>query len=69
MVRRRELCLQNGAEIEAATVVSNADVKRTFFQLVEPTYLDPHFLFQVRNIRIARHSSQNQFGARRTPEF
>jgi phytoene dehydrogenase-like protein len=43
--------LQNGDQIDAATVVSNADVKRTFFQLVEPTYLDPHFLLQVRNIR------------------
>ena len=32
-------------------IVSNADVKRTFFNLVEPTYLDPHFLLQVKNIR------------------
>ncbi len=43
--------LQNGDQIDAATVVSNADAKRTFFKLVEPTYLDPHFLLQVRNIR------------------
>lgn len=43
--------LRNGDQIDAATVVSNADVKRTFFHLVEPTYLDPHFLLQVRNIR------------------
>jgi phytoene dehydrogenase-like protein len=26
-------------------------VKRTFLKLVEPTYFDPHFLLQVRNIR------------------
>jgi len=45
------IVLQNGDQIDAATVVSNADVKRTFFQLVEPTYLDPRFLLQVRNIR------------------
>ena len=43
--------LQNGDQIDAATIVSNADAKRTFFNLVEPTYLDPHFLLQVRNIR------------------
>ena len=33
-------------------VISSADVKRTFLKLVEPTYLDPHFLLQVRNIRV-----------------
>ncbi len=43
--------LRGGTEISAATVVSNADVKRTFLTLVEPTFLDPHFLLQVRNIR------------------
>ena len=45
------IVLQNGDEINAATIISNADVKRTFLKLVEPTYLDPHFLLQVRNIR------------------
>lgn len=43
--------LASGEEITATTVVSNADVKRTFLSLVEPTYLDPHFLLQVRNIK------------------
>jgi len=43
--------LQNGEEIGASLVISGADVKRTFLNLVEPTYLDPHFLLQVRNIR------------------
>lgn len=43
--------LQNGEEINASSVISNADVKRTFLKLVEPTYLDPHFLLQVGNIR------------------
>jgi phytoene dehydrogenase-like protein len=43
--------LPNGDEIHAAIVISSADVKRTFLSLVEPTYLDPHFLLQVRNIR------------------
>ena len=43
--------LENGDELSATTIISSADVKRTFLQLVEPTYLDPHFLLQVRNIR------------------
>jgi phytoene dehydrogenase-like protein len=43
--------LQNGDEINAPRIISNTDVKRTFFKLVDPTYLDPHFLLQVRNIR------------------
>lgn len=43
--------LENGDEIAATVVISNADVKRTFLKLVEPTYLDPHFLLQVENIK------------------
>ena len=43
--------LQNGDEISAANVISSADVKQTFLKLIEPTYLDPHFLLQVQNIR------------------
>ena len=43
--------LQNGEELHTVIVISSADVKRTFLSLVEPTYLDPHFLLQVRNIR------------------
>ena len=45
------IVLQNGEEIDATQVISNADVKRTFLKLVEPTYLGPHFLLQVQNIR------------------
>ena len=43
--------LQNGDEIHTRSVISSVDVKRTFLSLVEPTYFDPHFLLQVRNIR------------------
>ena len=45
------VALATGEEITATCVISSADVKRTFLQLVEPTYLDPHFLLQVQNIR------------------
>jgi phytoene dehydrogenase-like protein len=43
--------LENGDELSATSIISSADVKRTFLKLVESTYLDPHFLLQVRNIR------------------
>ncbi len=43
--------LTNGEEIGANKIISGADVKTTFLRLVEPTYLDPHFLLQVKNIR------------------
>jgi phytoene dehydrogenase-like protein len=43
--------LQSGDELNATIVVANSDVKRTFLKLVEPKYLDPHFLLQVGNIR------------------
>lgn len=45
------VALASGEEIAAAMVISSANVKRTFLELVEPTYLDPHFLLQVENIR------------------
>lgn len=43
--------LRDGTGVSATVVISNADIKRTFLKLVEPTYLDPRFLLQVRNIR------------------
>jgi phytoene dehydrogenase-like protein len=43
--------LANGTEFAADVIISSADVKKTFLKLVEPTYVDPHFLLQVRNIR------------------
>ncbi len=45
------IVLENGEEIEATTIISSADAKQTFLKLVEPTYLDPLFLLQVKNIR------------------
>ncbi len=43
--------LANGIEFSSDIVISSADVKNTFLKLVEPTYVDPHFLLQVKNIR------------------
>ena len=61
--------LQSGDEIDAATVISNADPKRTFLDLVEPTFLDPHFLLQVRNIRARGTVAKVNFALDALPKF
>jgi phytoene dehydrogenase-like protein len=44
--------LRSGEEVRASVVVSNADPKRTFLQLVGARELEPGFVQQVRNIRM-----------------
>jgi phytoene dehydrogenase-like protein len=61
--------LRDGMEILATAVVSNADVKRTFLRLLEPTYLDPHFLLQVRNIRSRGNTAKINLALDRLPNF
>lgn len=43
--------LENGEEIAARAVVSNADPRRTLLNLLDPVELDPDFLAKVRNYR------------------
>jgi phytoene dehydrogenase-like protein len=50
-------------------VISNADVKRTFLKLVEPTYLDPVFLLQVKNIRSRGTAAKINFALDALPKF
>jgi phytoene dehydrogenase-like protein len=61
--------LQNGDDISARVVISNADPKRTLLQLVEPTYLDPHFLLQVKNIRARGTVAKMNFALDTLPQF
>ncbi len=44
--------LANGDEIDARTVISNADPKRTLLGLVDPQYLDPSFLQKLQHYRM-----------------
>jgi phytoene dehydrogenase-like protein len=44
--------LANGDEIDARTVVSNADPKRTLLGLVDPQYLEPSFLQKLQHYRM-----------------
>ncbi len=43
--------LEDGREIAARAVISNADPKRTLLDLVDPIDLDPAFLTRIRNYR------------------
>jgi phytoene dehydrogenase-like protein len=49
--RAAGVVLDNGEEIQARAVVSNADPRRTLLGLVDPIELDPGFLTRVRNYR------------------
>lgn len=42
--------LENGEEIRAGTILSNADPRRTLFGLVGPQHLEPDVMRHVRNI-------------------
>jgi phytoene dehydrogenase-like protein len=63
------VALRNGDEINANIVVSSVDVKTTFLTLVEPTYLDPHFLLQVRNIRSRGTAAKVNLALDTLPKF
>lgn len=50
--RATGVVLAGGEEIAARVVVSGADPKRTFLDLVHPTELDPEFVHAVRNVKL-----------------
>jgi len=46
-----KVVLASGEEIESRAVVSNADPRTTFLNLVDPIDLEPNFLLKMRNYR------------------
>ncbi|HJT67877.1 MAG TPA: NAD(P)/FAD-dependent oxidoreductase [Pyrinomonadaceae bacterium] len=46
-----KVVLESGEEIDSRVVVSNADPRTTFLDLVDPVDLDPNFLSRMRNYR------------------
>ncbi|HYK22242.1 MAG TPA: NAD(P)/FAD-dependent oxidoreductase, partial [Pyrinomonadaceae bacterium] len=46
-----KVVLESGEEIETRVVVSNADPRTTFLNLVDPIDLEPNFLLKMRNYR------------------
>lgn len=61
--------LCDGEEIQGRIVVSNADVKRTFLNLVEEKELPEPFLRRVRNFKIRGSSGKVNIALDSLPEF
>lgn len=50
--RARGVVLEDGTELRARIVLSNADPKRTFLKMIDPNDLPEDFLFSVRAIKM-----------------
>jgi phytoene dehydrogenase-like protein len=61
--------LDDGEEIATEAVVSGVDPKRTLFNLVDPSQLDPTFAMRIRNIRAAGNVAKINFALNRLPSF
>jgi phytoene dehydrogenase-like protein len=61
--------LENGDEIEAATVASNLDPKITFLRLLEEKHLDGDFVAAIRHFRIEGTSCKINLALNGLPEF
>ncbi|HYA30587.1 MAG TPA: NAD(P)/FAD-dependent oxidoreductase, partial [Acidobacteriota bacterium] len=61
--------LASGIEFTADLIVSSTDAKKTFLKLVEPTYVDPHFLLHVKNIRARGTVAKVNLALDKLPEF
>lgn len=67
--RATGVVLESGEEISARTVVSNADPRRTFLRLVDPTDLDPEFLLKIRNYRSTGVAAKVNYALSALPAF
>ncbi|HEY3523292.1 MAG TPA: NAD(P)/FAD-dependent oxidoreductase [Candidatus Limnocylindrales bacterium] len=67
--RATGVALADGEEIEADTVVSTADAKVTFLDLVEPGLLDPSFEAEIRRFKFRGSSGKVNLALEHLPEF
>jgi phytoene dehydrogenase-like protein len=67
--RATGVVLDDGAELPARVVVSNADPKRTLLRLVDPIELDPGFLTRIRNYRSPGTSAKVNLALSALPTF
>ncbi|HEY2459705.1 MAG TPA: NAD(P)/FAD-dependent oxidoreductase [Candidatus Acidoferrum sp.] len=63
------IVLADGEEIATDAVVSGVDPKRTFFNLVDPSQLDPTFATRIRNIRTNGTVAKVNIALSALPEF
>lgn len=61
--------LEDGEHIAARSVVSNADPRRTFMDLLGPEHLDTGFVTRVRNIRMRGNAAKLNLALDGLPEF
>jgi phytoene dehydrogenase-like protein len=61
--------LKNGEEISARAIISNADPRRTFFELVGAPNLGPTFVRRVRNIRYRGATAKVNLALSGLPHF
>jgi len=67
--RAMGVIMEDGTEISATAVVSNADPRRTFLGLVDPIDLDPGFLTKARNYRCPGTVAKINLALRSLPAF
>ena len=65
----RGVVLENGDEYNSKTVISNADVKRTFLKIVEEKELPGNFVKKVKNFKIRGSSGKVNIGLDSLPNF
>jgi len=61
--------LENGEQLQAGTVVSNADPKTTFFNLLGARHLEAGFVRKVQNIRMRGNASKLHLALSGPPGF
>jgi phytoene dehydrogenase-like protein len=67
--RAAAVVLDNGEEISAGAVVSNADPRNTLLNMVDPVDLDPSFLTKVQNYRALGVSAKINLALSALPKF
>lgn len=67
--RARGIVLEDGREIRARVVLSNADPKRTFLKMVAANQLPEDFLFAIRGIRMDGPCAKVNFVLSEEPQF
>jgi phytoene dehydrogenase-like protein len=67
--RAAGVVLEDGEEIRAATIVSAANPRSTFLDLVGPRHLDTGFVRRVQNIRMKGDAAKLHLALDRAPEF
>jgi phytoene dehydrogenase-like protein len=67
--RAAHVVLKSGEQISARAIVSNADPRTTFLQLVDPVNLDPNFLLKLRNYRAQGVSAKINLALSALPSF